>query len=106
MPELFVVDKFLGFREAASYARQLAERFSCAISVERTDTEFLIKGPRPVFLSLKGTYEYARDEAEDEYLQQNMYDQWREEQDLLVRELSDGQDDWARSTEDGWFYAD
>lgn len=97
------------FAQAATKARAIAALRKCTVSVVRSEFGWLIHlpeciSPRPAAQDFEGT-DYVTNSVQEV--------RWADElamEDVLEERPTDDfasdQDDWARSEEEGWFYAD
>lgn len=111
MRELLQIEEYPDFAAAAGRARKLAVDFGEAIQLRRTADGWAVLAPDTVSIVLERAHvEEADDawfdagEADDEDPVADDY-----QHDVLaplLEEFHADQEDWARSEEDGWYYAD
>ena len=94
------------FSFVMSRSRELATQFNETIDIKRTNIGWAI------FVSIH-VYEFINsskyDESDDGTYYEDPYsyeDPHEDERRLLTEELTEDQESWARSEEDGWYYED
>jgi hypothetical protein len=107
MGDVVNFEHYHSHREAAARAKAIAEKRRVATQVSREEDQW------PVGVAAgKGLPHAAMEFAEDERYMDEVHEDLvaQEERDDTYREILDEieseRDDWARSSENGWFYDD
>lgn len=111
MDGLIKHDSFGDFASAAAYARRLAMEHQSPTGVQRSSDEWVVFISRYIRAELDPGSGYSDDpyfpynEVHDPYYDRD--DEYHDDAlELLMDEIHGGQDDWARSEDEGWFYND
>lgn len=94
------------FSFVISRSRELAAQFNETVDIKRTDMGWAIFVSLNVYKSINSNkYDESDDDAyyEDPYSYEDPHE---DERRLLTEELTEDQESWARSEEDGWYYED
>lgn len=104
MAALLVFEEHPDFASASRTAKELAVRFKTSTRIQRSSEGWVVLVPHDVLTALT-PLEDSEAECEDH---SDPYDDdyQREVVQPLIQELQEDLDSYARSEEDGWFYAD
>lgn len=94
------------FSFVRSRSRELATQFNETIDIKRTNIGWAIFVSIHVYESINSS---KYDESDDGTYYEDPYsyeDPHEDERRLLTEELTEDQESWARSEEDGWYYED
>ena len=94
------------FSFVMSRSRELATQFNETIDIKRTNIGWAIFVSIHVYESINSS---KYDESDDGTYYEDPYsyeDPHEDERRLLTEELTEDQESWARSGEDGWYYED
>ena len=102
MTELVPLEHHKTFSAASARARSLAIQHKKEITLCRSEDGWEVLVPISLGSRLSIRYQDQEyDSGEDDYEYEN-----DDERDLVTNEMMEDQESWARSDEDGWFYAD
>jgi len=104
MSELESIAAFGTFAEAATRAKQLAIRCGPDTSVQRAGNECAVLIDCRLLPQL--TDDYCDNEPEMDCIMQEYKDEYDDLVSEIHTEILDAQEDWERSGDEGWFYAD
>ncbi len=94
------------FSFVMSRSRELAAQFNETIDIKRTNIGWAIFVSLHVYESINSS-KYDESDGGTYYEDPYSYeDPHEDERRLLTEELTEDQESWARSEEDGWYYED
>jgi len=102
MSELVFLEHHSNFRSASIRARSIAACHKNEIALRRSPTGWDVMVPT----SLRDTFRTQESESEYDSGEDDYESERDDDRHLIAEEMSEDQESWARSDEDGWFYAD